>query len=201
LISWSRILAGGLRDPLVGAHVLIGVALGLGYTVLFLARDLTQERYGLLRTGGMTWMRDARHVAGTFLSNLVTPVVIALAIFLFFFLLRVVLRRQWIAGAALVILMAAPSLANAHPVIPLVFAIIQFGAAAWILVRFGVLPMVLGIFVSSVLPAIPLTTDFSSWYAGSTMFGLAVVLALTGYAFHTALAGRPMFTPGLLDAD
>src|SRR5262249_45104255 len=28
LITWSRVLAGRLRDPLAGAHVLIGIALG-----------------------------------------------------------------------------------------------------------------------------------------------------------------------------
>ena len=34
LISWSRLVAGGFRDPLVGAHTLMGVALGIGITLL-----------------------------------------------------------------------------------------------------------------------------------------------------------------------
>ena len=41
----------------------------------------------------------------------------------------------------------------------------------------------------------------STWYAGSTLFAYAVVLALAGYAFHTAVAGRSLFKAGFLDAD
>ena len=34
----------------------------------------------------------------------------------------------------------------------------------------------------------PATTDFSTWYAGSTIFAFAVVLALAAFAFRTAVA-------------
>ena len=30
MITWSRLLGGGFRDPLVGGHVLAGIALGIG---------------------------------------------------------------------------------------------------------------------------------------------------------------------------
>jgi len=53
--------------------------------------------------------------------------------------------------------------------------------------------------VSTILPEFPLTTNFSNWYAGSTLFVLASVLALTVYAFHTAMAGRPLFKEGFLE--
>ena len=35
MIAWSRLLGGGVRDPLVGGHVLIGIALGVGLHTLF----------------------------------------------------------------------------------------------------------------------------------------------------------------------
>ena len=38
----------------------------------------------------------------------------------------------------------------------------------------------------------PLTADFSKWYpAGTTVFPLAVILALAGWALYTAIQGRP----------
>jgi len=47
----------------------------------------------------------------------------------------------------------------------------------------------------------PLTTDFSAWYAGSSLFAIASVLTLAAYAIYTALAGRPLFNAGFLDTD
>jgi hypothetical protein len=34
LISWTRLLAGGLKDSLVGGHILTGAALGVAYTTV-----------------------------------------------------------------------------------------------------------------------------------------------------------------------
>jgi hypothetical protein len=42
------------------------------------------------------------------------------------------------------------------------------------------------------------TSNFSSWYAGGTIFGLVLVLAVAAYGFHTTLAGRPLFQSELL---
>ena len=36
MIAWSRLLGGGVRDPLVGGHLLIGVAFGVGLAVCVL---------------------------------------------------------------------------------------------------------------------------------------------------------------------
>jgi hypothetical protein len=71
----------------------------------------------------------------------------------------------------------------------------------FILIRFGVLAPIVAFSVSLALTNFPLTTDFSAWYAGSSLFAIASVLALTAYALYTALAGRPLFKAGFLDAD
>jgi len=47
----------------------------------------------------------------------------------------------------------------------------------------------------------PPVADFSAWYASTTVFVLVVALALTGYAFQTAVAGRPLIKAGFLDPD
>jgi len=76
---------------------------------------------------------------------------------------------------------------------------LQFLAALLILTRFGLLPMMVGILVSSILPSFSMTTDFSVWHSGGTMFAMVTVLALTAYAFHTARAGRPLVPEGALE--
>ena len=69
------------------------------------------------------------------------------------------------------------------------------------LLWFGVLPLVALGFIVGMLTDSPLTTDLSAWYAGTTVFAVAIVLALTAYAFHTAVAGRPLFKAGFLESD
>jgi hypothetical protein len=55
--------------------------------------------------------------------------------------------------------------------------------------------------VGFLLGQFPLTTDLLAWYAGTTVATVAVVLALTAYAFHTAVAGRPLFKAGFFEPD
>jgi hypothetical protein len=39
----------------------------------------------------------------------------------------------------------------------------------------------------------PVTMQLSAWYSGIGLAGLALLLALTIYAFHTSLGGQPLF--------
>ena len=39
MVTWSRVLVGEFRDPLVGGHVLAGVALGIGGSLFFLPSE------------------------------------------------------------------------------------------------------------------------------------------------------------------
>jgi hypothetical protein len=71
----------------------------------------------------------------------------------------------------------------------------------FILTRLGVLALVVAFSVAATLGNFPLTVDLSTWYAGSSLFAIASVLALTAYALYTALAGRPLFKAGFLDSD
>jgi hypothetical protein len=50
-------------------------------------------------------------------------------------------------------------------------------------------------------PDLPLTTDLSVWYASPTVFVVTIMLAVTAYAFHTAVAGRPLFKTGFLESN
>jgi hypothetical protein len=65
--------------------------------------------------------------------------------------------------------------------------------------RFGLLALIVAFSVAGALGNFPLTADFSTWYAGSSLFAIASVLALAAYALFTALAGRPLFKAGFLD--
>ncbi len=202
IISWSRLLSGGVRDPLVGGHLLIAVAIGVSVASLNLVRGLLLAQYGsLLIILRLDSVLDARRMMGVLPWLLGAQTGVALGVFFQLFLFRVLLRRQWLAVAAVILLGAGLNLASDHPAISASFYAILSGIAVFLLIRFGVLSFVIAPVVTDTLIDFPLTTDFSTWYAGSTIFALAVVLALTAYAFHTAVAGRPLFKVGLLERD
>ncbi len=54
IISWSRLLAGSWRDPVVGRDILIGVALGVVWILVF------QLRYILMMHMGARRLQSAR---------------------------------------------------------------------------------------------------------------------------------------------
>jgi serine/threonine-protein kinase len=63
MIAWSRLLGGGVRDPVMGGDLLIGVACGVGQAAFFLGTALILEiRWGPLRIGPGT-VTSARQAA------------------------------------------------------------------------------------------------------------------------------------------
>ena len=58
--------------------------------------------------------------------------------------------------------------------------------------RYGLLMMVLIYFFSG-LQNLPITTNFTAWYATGFVMYLALVVALAVYGFYTSLAGQKPF--------
>ncbi|HYL72908.1 MAG TPA: serine/threonine-protein kinase, partial [Bryobacteraceae bacterium] len=206
MITWSRLLSGGIRDPLVGGHLLIGGALGVGFAAWAFIVHLHAGQSGTILTDlSLDSMLDVRHMTLDLDRTIVDSIFASLFLLLFFFLLRIVLRRLWLAGAAFIVVIALGLLASIGfgqstlfdwVTLPLVSSLLAF-----VLTRFGVLALIVAFSVDLTLISFPLTTDFSAWYAGNSLYALASVLVLTAYALYTALAGRPLFKAGFLDPE
>lgn len=202
LIGWTRLLSDGIRDPLVGAQLLIGCALGVVSELLVFGWDLVLTQHGLFRPSPLLGeaLIDTQRMAGQFFYALRRAMGQTLLMFFFFFLLRALLRRQWLACAVWVLVGAGLiALGGALPAANAVFSAVLLGMAAVVAIRFGLLPLVAAVFTASMLNLFPKTADFSAWYAGSTLFALATVLVLAAYSLRTALAGRPLFKEGFLE--
>jgi len=194
MISWSRLLDGRFRDPLVGAHVLAAIGFSLGVAMLLLIRPTVLLRHGFLNTKepgalALASLLGVPSMASWLLATLVHQVEVALTFFLLFFVFKVLLRNEWISAVVIFALYIAYVRGSGSPVIPTVFL---SPLALFILVRFGVLTMALAPTLTWSLLASPLSPDSSSWYAGSNILILLVMVALTAYAFHTAIGGRPL---------
>jgi hypothetical protein len=69
-----------------------------------------------------------------------------------------------------------------------------------VLVHFGVVALISAFITCRILAELPITTDFSSWYAGTSLTALVAVLALAVYGYCTAAAGRSWLRGAVLEA-
>ena len=65
---------------------------------------------------------------------------------------------------------------------------------AFTLIRFGVLATVAALYTGFMIEELPLTTNWSAWYAPAAGFGIAILVALALYGFVTTLSGRRLST-------
>jgi serine/threonine-protein kinase len=197
IISWSRLLTGGFRDPLLGRDVQVGTAMGLAlaliqgigslsYTLLGIPAVSTQTRQAALDGG--------RSMVGESLFLIDDALYKALGILFLIVLGRTLLRKQWLAAVVITVALAGIIAPNEpSPLIAWPVNIIFFGVMVLTLMRFGLLSMVIALFTTIFIGSFPLGTDFSVWYVGEILFTISVILALGIFGFRTALAGRSLF--------
>jgi serine/threonine-protein kinase len=196
LISWTRLLGGGIRDPLVNGQLLVGVACGL---VSFLVIGTTIVLTGYYESGALTpaALLGTGQATGIALFTLLLAILGALLVFFLIFLVRTILRRDWLAAAAIVMLAAMT--ANAPFLIARIGTAFMAAFGMWVLLRFGVLPLVAGAFVHMILLRLPITLDLSAWYSDASLVALGTVLALSVWSFRHALGGRRVWKGDLLE--
>jgi serine/threonine-protein kinase len=191
LISWTRLLAGEWRDPLVGRDILVGCAAGVTFGVLGRLRTLTTQWFGgrafdIVIVGPWHGGRAGALVA-SFL-DIGGIVALALGFLVAFFLLQKLLRKNWITVSVLGLLLATTvSMLDRSwlgfvqtPFIVLLFAVL--------ITRFGLLALVISLFVSSRLNT-ALTFDVSEWYFPVGLATALFVFALSFAALRISLGG------------
>jgi serine/threonine-protein kinase len=201
LISWSRLLAGHLRDPLVGRDLLSGVMLGLLWGLIYAVFLLAVRHYEAPpQFGSMEYLQGGRWIVGAWLAYLIRSIRTTLVFFLALFLFRVLLRRGWLAGLAFVLVFAVPPLlASRYLPIEGPTQLAVYSIAAFAVVRFGLVALASGILTVNLLLTVPLTAELSSWYAGGMAFVSLSVLALAVWGFWTSLAGQRLWKAGAFD--
>jgi hypothetical protein len=198
LISWNRLLSGGFRDPLVGRDLLVGCVFGVVQLLLghlfYFAAFWTGAPPDPPYAGPLHIFTGARAIVPLVSYSLVDCIFFGLASLFVLFLLRVLLRSGWAAAIVFIlILTAAFGLYSDALLLSVISAALSWGACLWVLVRYGLSATITGFLFELLILWFPITTQLSAWYSGTGLAGLALLLALTVYAFHTSLGGRPLF--------
>jgi serine/threonine-protein kinase len=228
MIGWSRLLAGNVRDPLVGRDVLVGVLVGIGDS-LTLAFHAQLRRWAgapppfpiganndpfVGAAASSDLLLGGRFALSRTLGSVVTiPVLVwTLLMFLLLFVLFVVLRRRWLAMTAMILCLTvfyavthsgwllayAPDDLVPPSASDIALFAVIQSAIVVIAVRYGLLTMLVAAVVSIWLTPLPITIDSSAPYASSSRLVIAAVISLALYGWHTALAGSPMFGTSFL---
>jgi len=205
LISWTRLVSGRFSDPLVGRDILFG---GLVGSVAAVTCHLVNAMPAWFNLPGETpipgdslTLGSPLQVLGMFLSQQTNAIFLAFALMFLLFLARTTLRRYWLAVVATGLVYAIITLGAENFGVETPNVILTAALCVFLLVRFGILALAIGVFVTSLLLNYPMTLDFSRWYASRTAFVLAVLVGMALYGFRSALAGRPFLGKSLLDEE
>ena len=196
MITWNRLLAGGIRDPLVGRDMLVGIAFGVLAILIEEAHLIVLMRFGATPLPVfLDSLVDVRRAIAMFLTNIPNALLSVLVWFILIFVLRVVLRREWLAATGMVLVYMGFSAltSTASPALAALFSAFETGVLLFVMLRYGLVALMGAIFAYQMFLFFPITADFSSWYIGTSLFGLLSVAAVAAWACHAALAGRPLF--------
>ena len=206
LLGWSRLLAGHFKDPRVGRDVLAGLIFGVALALSDLIRATLlpwlgyaapRPTYGVLvqlldGAGQLLWALIYASLGG--IQGALTTVLLVV-------LLRFALRWNWLSLGVTAIMLSVSSLQfmGGSGNLIYLFPLVNGALLTFVAVRFGLLPLAVTYFVWDVVAAVPITPEVSHWAAGASNWTLAVLLALTLFAFYASRAGQPLLGALLKD--
>jgi serine/threonine protein kinase len=195
IISWTRFLSGHFRDPLVGRDLLFGVILGICWGLVFELGSLFLIRAGARPALASTeFLQGIRETVAVCLSSIVSSIQTTFVFFFLIVLLRVLVKNRWLAASIFVLLFtSAKVLGSDHPLMELPIWLVIYGVAAIAMVRFGLIVLALGALTVDALLNVPITLDFSNWYAFRSLCVLLSFVAIAAWGFYTSLAGQRLW--------
>ncbi|HET6668618.1 MAG TPA: serine/threonine-protein kinase [Pyrinomonadaceae bacterium] len=203
IISWSRLLAGDFRNPLVGRDILIGAVVGACMSLTQLLAHLSPRLFG---QGSLLTMNPGSAMLSTHIFFFRFTTQLSAALFLAFvatFLLLLflaVLRRELLALVLLWLLLTImTSLISSATWFMVPFVALSNFLLVYALKRFGLLALCAALFFAHLSIFYPMTTELTAWYAIHFTVALVIALALAAYGFYVSLGGQKLLSGRLLE--
>jgi serine/threonine-protein kinase len=186
LISWTRLQAGRYRDTLVASHVLAGLVLSQAVSFAFVWTFFASllEPRNLTLPFAIGSLESARATAAGIAALGVQALIYGIGLVFVVVLLRLLLRRAWIADAlsALLItsLLSGPVSTPAGELVLRIFFLLTALVLLWLLRRFGLLAVLAATAAWFTLATAP--GDLTTWYAGRTALPLLLIVIAAAWA-------------------
>jgi len=106
-------------------------------------------------------------------------------------MLKVILRKELLAGLGFILFFVlGRGIDSTNPVAEVATYVIVYGIIVFVLLRYGVLALVVTIFVTDLIPEILFTTNFSAWYGAGSLLIIVLMAGLSLLAFRFALGSQ-----------
>jgi len=186
LITWSRLVSSGARDPLVGRDLLIGAAAGVAMTLVSYAFYLLPQWIGVPpfepRVPTLLPLSETRFVFSMMLLKFTDALQNALLGILGLALMRMVLKKQWlvflVATAVFAPLAARGQFQSGVVWLDLLFGFALVAAILGVIIRFGFFAGFVAFFTHFWTFGMPITFVASRQYFQTSLFALGVVVAI-----------------------
>lgn len=197
LISWNRLLARRVMDPLVGRDLLVGVAFGILLGIYISAATWLQqtiEGEASLSATGISSLVGSGLVLGRVASICSNAIFGGIFVTIMIFLARLVLRRTWAAvtlAGLFMLLETAASTDNLWVSLPA--AAVLFAVILFTLLRYGLLPLAATVLTLNLVENFPITLPPPERFLHVSAIPAAFLLILTIGAFTVSLGRKSWF--------
>jgi serine/threonine-protein kinase len=202
LLGWTRFFAGHVRDPRVGRDILIGCVFGIVESLIEATRIVLLPLFGLPMPrptlgSNVILLNGPQYLVGMMANWTYGPMQTSLVVALLFVGFRFLLRRNWAAFIASILVILA--IADSGQALldgvglNLLFFVLMYSTILGALVRFGLLVAATGLIVDQVITTVPFPAHLSSWAGAPAIWATVLVLALMVFGFYSARAGQPLF--------
>jgi serine/threonine-protein kinase len=197
LISWTRLLGGNVRDPMVGRDLLAGCLIG---ALLALCEHVVNALPAWFNLAGQTpingdgaQLATAAQFAGVLFGYLAIGIFRSLTVLFLYVLLRNVIKNHWGAAILLGLLLTLTYLGSENPVAETIGAVIMATLTVIALLRFGLLAVAVAYTTLALFLGFPVALDPSRWYFARGLVPVLLFSAMALYGFRTSLGRQPVF--------
>jgi tRNA A-37 threonylcarbamoyl transferase component Bud32 len=199
LISWSRLMSGRFRDPLVGRDILIGGIVGAITVVpVFIFRAfpawmfLPGEWSAHIELNSLLGFPQQ---IGTVLYIIGLTAFYGVGWMIAMVFCHAVFRKTWLVAVVFTFFGTVTLLVGSSGDLTtqILSGCFYSGVFAGLLLLYGFLPAAISFFVYNILARMPLRLDIPGWSSRGSVLTLIVVVALILYGFYTSFGGRPIF--------
>ena len=189
LVSWTNVLSGNLRNPIVGRDILVGGAVAMMWVFLIRGSELWNPSNAAAAYPGATEFLDSfRSTAAQLLEQAPYALRNGLAYFLLLYMLRALVRRPGAAALLFASLFAAlNAIGSERPAADALLGFVYFGTGAFAVLRWGLLAYIIAAFLAQLAMEVPVTLDGSAWYFGNVLFVLGVIVGLMAWGLYASV--------------
>jgi len=191
LVTWTRLVSGRVRDPLVGRDLFVGTLAALAMSVAITASSLLPAALGLpqpIPTGAPeTMLLGVRPTLAIAINTLMNGLILSLPVIIVATVLRRLLRWPWLSALAMGALLMIFNAANVGvPYLDLALRIVAAFGALFILRWFGLFALMVSIAAVRITHVAPLTLDRTRLYAPQSALVAVLILGVMAVGYWMA---------------